>query len=57
MIHAKVLKPFGGLEVGRVTELSDADFAKLEASGYVTKEDATAPESTKKPSDKKASTK
>lgn len=57
MIHAKVLKPFGGLDEGRITELNDADFARLEASGYVTKEDATAPESTKKPSDKKANTK
>lgn len=57
MIHAKVLKPFAGLEEGRITELSDADFAKLEAGGYVTKEDAQASESIKKTSDKKANTK
>lgn len=57
MIHAKVLKPFAGLEEGRITELNDADFAKLEAGGYVTKEDAKASESIKKTSDKKANTK
>jgi len=55
MIHAKVLKPFAGLEEGRITELNDADFAKLEASGHVAKEDAgKASTSTKKSSDKKA---
>ena len=57
MIHAKILKPIGGLDIGRVTELNDADFAKLEASGHVTKEDAKASETTKKTTDKKANTK
>jgi len=57
MIHAKVLKPFGGLDEGRITELNDADFAKLEEKGYVVREDAKASEPSKKTSDKKANTK
>lgn len=57
MIHAKVVKPFGGLDEGRITELNDADFAKLEEKGYVVREDAKASETTKKTSDKKANTK
>ena len=57
MIHAKILKPIGGLDIGRVTELNDADFAKLEASGHVTKEDAKSTETIKKTTDKKANIK
>lgn len=57
MIHAKVVRAFGGLDEGRITELNDADFAKLEERGYVVREDAKASESTKKTSDKKANTK
>lgn len=57
MIHVKVLKPFGGLDEGRITELNEADFAKLESKGYVEREDAKASEPSKKTSDKKANTK
>lgn len=57
MIHAKVIRAFGGLDEGRITELNDADFAKLEERGYVVREDAKASETIKKTSDKKANTK
>lgn len=40
MIEAIVLKSFAGLEVGRITQLKDFEFEKLQASGHVTKEDA-----------------
>lgn len=57
MIHAKVIRPFGGLDEGRITELNEVDFAKLEERGYVVREDAKASEPSKKTSDKKANTK
>jgi hypothetical protein len=34
MIDCKVIKSFAGLEEGRITQLSEQDFAKLQASGH-----------------------
>lgn len=38
MIDCIVLKPFAGLEVGRITQLKDFEFERLHADGFVKKE-------------------
>lgn len=38
MIDAIVLKPFAGLEEGRITQLKDFEFERLQAEGFVKKE-------------------
>lgn len=60
MIDAIVLKPFAGLDEGRITQLKEHEFNQLQANGYVKKLDAgTKPASivSKISSDKKATKK
>lgn len=41
MIDVKVLKEFAGLEVGRLTQLTEEQYAKLHEGGFVELEDAS----------------
>lgn len=57
MISAIILKPFAGFEVGKLTQLHDEDFYRLEASGFVKNENEKQVETVKKTTDKKANIK